>query len=69
MLKIISRAVKEMSEGELLQLKNLNNINITEDLYYEISRKKQLHSLLVVARLDHIVQINQTRKLLKRCGK
>lgn len=40
MLKIISRAVKEMSEGELLQLKNLNNINITEDLYYEISRKK-----------------------------
>jgi len=39
-LKIISNAVKEMSEGELLQLKNRNKIDISEDDYYEISRKK-----------------------------
>jgi len=39
-LKIISRAVKEMSEGELLQLKSKSKIHLTEDDYYEIAKKK-----------------------------
>ena len=39
-LKIISKAVKEMSEGELLQLEKSRNFEITENIYYKIIRKK-----------------------------
>jgi octaprenyl-diphosphate synthase len=39
-LKIVSEAVKEMSEGELLQLEKSRKLNITESDYYEIIRKK-----------------------------
>jgi octaprenyl-diphosphate synthase len=40
LLKIISTAVKEMSEGELLQIEKARNLNIREDIYFEIIRKK-----------------------------
>ena len=40
LLKIISKAVKEMSEGELLQLEKSRDFEITENIYYEIIRKK-----------------------------
>jgi len=40
LLKIVSRAVKEMSEGELLQIEKTRELNITEDIYYEIIKKK-----------------------------
>lgn len=40
LLKIVSSAVKEMSEGELLQIEKARNLNITEDIYYEIIRQK-----------------------------
>jgi len=39
-LRIVSTAVKEMSEGELLQIEKSRKLNITEDIYYEIIRKK-----------------------------
>ena len=40
LLKIISVAVREMSEGELLQIEKARKLDITEDVYYEIIRKK-----------------------------
>ena len=40
LLKIVSGAVKEMSEGELLQMEKARNLNITEDIYYDIIRQK-----------------------------
>jgi len=40
LLKHISIAVREMSEGELLQIEKARELNITEDVYYEIIRKK-----------------------------
>jgi len=40
LLKIVSRAVKEMSEGELLQIEKTRRLNITEEIYFEIIRKK-----------------------------
>ena len=40
LLKIVSKAVKEMSEGELLQIQKSRKLNITEEQYYEIIRKK-----------------------------
>jgi len=39
-LDIVSRAVKEMSEGELLQIEKARKLDIKEDIYYEIIRKK-----------------------------
>lgn len=40
LLKIISVAVKEMSEGELLQIEKARKLDITEEVYYEIIRQK-----------------------------
>ena len=40
LLKIVSSAVKEMSEGELLQIEKARNLDITEEVYYEIIRQK-----------------------------
>lgn len=40
LLKIISIAVKEMSEGELLQIEKARRLDITEAVYYDIIRQK-----------------------------
>ena len=40
LLKIISVAVKEMSQGELLQIEKARNLDITEEIYYDIIRQK-----------------------------
>ncbi|MBE0648787.1 MAG: polyprenyl synthetase family protein [Bacteroidales bacterium] len=40
LLKIVSRAVKEMSEGELLQIEKARRLDIKEEIYFEIIRKK-----------------------------
>lgn len=40
LLKIVSEAVEEMSEGELLQIEKARHLDIEEDVYYEIIRKK-----------------------------
>lgn len=39
-LHILSEAVKQMSEGELLQLEKARKLNIKEDIYFEIIRSK-----------------------------
>ncbi len=40
MLQIVSRAVKEMSEGELLQMEKARTLNMNESVYYDIIRGK-----------------------------
>ena len=40
LLRIVSTAVKEMSEGELLQMEKARSLDITEDIYFEIIRQK-----------------------------
>jgi len=40
LLKIVSEAVKEMAEGELIQLEKARRLNITEDVYFDIITKK-----------------------------
>ncbi len=39
-LEFTSRAVKEMSEGELLQMEKARRLDISEDIYFEIIRAK-----------------------------
>lgn len=40
LLETVSNAVREMSEGELLQLERARHLDITEEIYFEIIRKK-----------------------------
>ncbi|MEQ8358890.1 MAG: polyprenyl synthetase family protein [Cytophagales bacterium] len=40
LLKIVSDAVKEMSEGELLQIEKARKLNISEEVYFEIIKQK-----------------------------
>ena len=40
LLKIVSNATKEMSEGELLQIEKARKLDIKEDIYFKIIRKK-----------------------------
>ncbi len=40
LLAVISRTIREMAEGELLQLEKARKLDITEDVYYEIIRQK-----------------------------
>ncbi len=39
-LRIVSHSVREMSEGELLQIEKARRLDIQEDVYFEIIRKK-----------------------------
>ena len=40
LLNIVSNAVREMSEGELMQMEKARRLDITEDVYYQIIRQK-----------------------------
>ena len=40
LLAVISRTIREMAEGELLQLEKARKLDITEEVYYEIIRQK-----------------------------
>lgn len=40
LLKIVSGAVQEMSEGELLQMEKTRGLNLDEDVYFDIIRQK-----------------------------
>jgi octaprenyl-diphosphate synthase len=39
-LEIVSTAVEEMSEGELLQIEKSRGVNLNEEIYFEIIRQK-----------------------------
>ncbi len=40
LLKIVSNAVKQMSEGELLQMEKVRKMDIDEPVYYEVIKRK-----------------------------
>jgi octaprenyl-diphosphate synthase len=40
LLGLVTEAVKEMSEGELLQMEKARHLDITEDVYFDIIRQK-----------------------------
>jgi octaprenyl-diphosphate synthase len=40
LLKIVSNAVRDMSEGELLQIEKARKLDISEEIYFEIITKK-----------------------------
>ena len=40
LLEVVARSVKEMSEGELLQMEKSRSLDITEEVYFEVIKKK-----------------------------
>ncbi len=40
LLRIISQTIKEMSEGELLQMEKVKKLDISEEVYYHVIRQK-----------------------------
>ena len=40
LLGVVARSVREMSEGELLQIEKARHLDITEEVYFEVIRKK-----------------------------
>jgi octaprenyl-diphosphate synthase len=40
LLKIVSEAIKQMSEGELLQVEKVRRMDVDEPIYYEVIRQK-----------------------------
>lgn len=49
LLEIVSEAVKEMSEGELVQIQKARRLNITEEDYFSIIRKKTATLMIACA--------------------
>ncbi|WP_264620179.1 polyprenyl synthetase family protein [Flavobacterium sp. 7A] len=74
LLKIISVAVREMSEGELLQIEKARRLDITEEVYYEIIRKKTATLIAACCALgaksviDDNVQVENIRKFGELIG-
>jgi len=62
LLKIVSNAVREMSEGELLQIEKARKLDITEEVYFEIIRKKT--AVLIEACCSCGVASNSNDKIL-----
>lgn len=48
LLEIVARAVREMSEGELLQIEKARRLDITEEVYFDIIRQKTASLLATV---------------------
>lgn len=66
LLKIVSEAVKEMSEGELLQIEKARKLDITEEVYFEIIRQKTaslIASCCAVGACSSGAPENQTKRM------
>lgn len=63
LLRVMSQAVKEMSEGELLQIERSRKMNVDEETYYEIIRKKTA-SLLAACCANGAISANATDEQL-----
>ena len=70
LLSIVSEAVREMSEGELLQIYKSRKLNITKEEYFEIIRKKTatLIGACTAAGARSVGADAQTIELFKKFG-
>lgn len=67
LLKVVARAVREMSEGELLQIEKARQLDITEEIYYEVIRKKTASLISTCCEVGSISSVdnemNETMRL------
>ncbi len=69
LLKIISVAVREMSEGELLQIEKARRLDITEDVYYEIIRQKTATLIAACCSLGACSVLPENQEMVERMRK
>jgi len=74
LLRIISAAMREISEGELLQIEKARRLDITEEVYYEIIRQKTATLIAACCSLGaasvkpHSGEVETFRKFGEFCG-
>lgn len=70
LLRIVSTAVKEMSEGELLQIEKARKLDITEEIYFEIIRQKtaSLIAACCAAGASSVTSDHETIKKMRKFG-
>ena len=64
-LKIVSNAVREMSEGELLQIEKARRLDISEDVYFEIIRQKTA-TLIAACCAAGTASVTQDKKVIQQ---
>lgn len=65
LLKIVSNATREMSEGELLQIEKARNLDIEESIYFEIIRKKTA-SLIASCCASGAKSVNASEEMIQK---
>lgn len=65
LLSILSTAVKMMSEGELLQIEKARNLDIKEEVYYEVIRQKTA-SLIAAACSAGAASVTEDETVIER---
>ena len=68
LLALLSNTIKEMSEGELLQLEKARKLDIKEDIYFEIIRQKTA-SLIASACASGASTTTQDEELISKVKK
>lgn len=69
LLEIVARAVREMSEGELLQIEKARSLDITEEVYFDVIRMKTASLISTCCELGAVsVERNDTAPLMKEFG-
>ncbi|MFK8036705.1 MAG: polyprenyl synthetase family protein [Crocinitomicaceae bacterium] len=70
LLKIVTVPVKEMIEGELLQYEKARKLDITEDVYFEVIRKKtaSLIAACCAAGATSVTEDEEVVKTMKKFG-
>src|SRR5688572_23912083 len=64
-LQIMSRAVRDMSEGELLQIEKARRLDITEEIYFDIIRKKTA-SLIAASCASGAASVTDDEKVIEK---
>ena len=65
LLKIMSTAVQDMSEGELLQIEKARKLDITEKVYFDIIRQKTA-TLIAACCASGANSVNQNKKIVEK---
>ncbi len=64
-LHLISRAVQDMSEGEILQIKKSRKLDITENIYFDIIRKKTA-SLIATSMAIGAASVTENKEIIEK---
>ena len=64
-MHLVSDAVKEMSEGELLQIQKARLMNINEEVYYQIIRKKTA-SLIAACCASGVASVSENQDYIDK---